>query len=163
MIVRRPKPEDQQQLIELVGQFRHSLSELKGAGSTPSRTCAAKELEEYQEKGFPVYVAEEKGHKLVGYLVCRVDGKTVWAESLFVVPDSQRKGVGSALYSRAEELAEQLGATTVYNWVHPDNQATVSFLKGRGYDVLNLIELRRAAPNEKPSRAVKVDSQEFRY
>jgi hypothetical protein len=29
--------------------------------------------------------------------------------------------------------------------------------------VLNLIELRRAAPNEKPSRAVKVDSQEFRY
>ena len=163
MVIRCPKPEDQEQLIELVRHFRHSLSGLKGAGSTPSRACAAKELEEYQEKGFPLYVAEEKGHKLVGYLVCRVDGKTVWAESLFVVPGSRRKGVGSALYSRAEELAKELGANTVYNWVHPSNQGVISFLKRRGYDVLNLIELRRAAPNEKPGRAVKVDSQEFRY
>ena len=163
MIVRRRKPEDQEPLIELVRQFRRSLSELRGARSTPSRACAAKELEDYQEKGFPLYVAQEKGHKLVGYLVCRVDGKTVWAESLFVIPESRRTSVGSALYSRAQELAEELGAKTVYNWVHPDNQAAVSFLKRRGYDVLNLIELRRAAPNEKPSRAVKVDSQEFRY
>jgi len=163
MITRRSKPGDQEQLIELVRRFRRSLSELRGSGSTPSRACAASELEEYQEKGFPIYVAEEKGGKLVGYLVCRVDGKTVWAESLFVVAESRRRGAGSALYSRAEELAEELGAKSVYNWVHPDNQPIVSFLKRRGYDVLNLIELRRAAPNEKPGRTVKVDSQEFRY
>ncbi len=108
-------------------------------------------------------MAEEKGGKLVGYLVCRVDGKTVWAESLFVVAESRRRGAGSALYSRAEELAEELGAKSVYNWVHPDNQPIVSFLKRRGYDVLKLMELRRAGRNEKQGRTVKVDSQEFRY
>ena len=38
----------------------------------------------------------------------------------------------------------------------------IAFLKRRGYNVLNLIELRRAAPEENPHRTIAVGSEEFR-
>ena len=110
-----------------------------------------------------MFVAETEDHHIVGYLVCRVDGKTVWAESLFVLPEHRRHGIGSQLYAEAERLAADVGASTVYNWVHPQNRTIVSFLKRRGYDVLNLLELRRAGPEEEADRTITVGSEEFRY
>ena len=163
MKIRRSQPSDRTQLIERIAEFRASLSEFSSKTGEPNRAQATTELDEYQAKGFPVFVAESEEHRIVGYLVCRVDGKTVWAESLFVVPEHRRRGIGSQLYAQAESLAADVGANTVYNWVHPQNKAVVSFLKHRGYDVLNLIELRRAAPGEKADRTIMVGREEFRY
>ena len=163
MITRRSGPADRAQLIGLVAAFRASMSRLTSKGSPASPERAAQELDEYEAKGYPLFVAEGEHGRLVGYLVCRVDGNTVWAESLFVVPECRRQGVGSELYSQAERLASDLGSSTVYNWVHPQNRTIVAFLKGRGYDVLNLIELRRGGSGEKLDRTIIVGSDEFRH
>jgi len=126
-----------------------------------NREAARKELSEYERKGYPVYVAQVDGTEIVGYLVCRVDGNVVWAESLFVMPEHRRRRIGSALYAQAEALTAELGGETVYNWVDPDNDAMIELLVGRGYNVLNLIELRRARHGEQPERKIKVGKHEF--
>ena len=133
---------------------------LRDPGSTDLEAARA-ELADYVEKRFPIYVAEDASGALAGYLVCRVDGDVVWAESLYVRPEYRRQGVGSALYDAAERLARSLGGDTPYNWVDPNNAAMIRFLQQRGYTVLNLIELRRPAPGESLPNRVNVGAFEF--
>ena len=51
----------------------------------------------------------------------------------------------------------------VYNNVHPNNHPIIAFLAKQGYDVLNLIEIRKAHPNESPRPGFIVGEQSFRY
>ena len=108
-------------------------------------------------------MAEDAAGGLVGYLVCRVEGKVVWAECLYVRPEFRRQGIASSLYAQAERVAEERGGTTLFNWVHPDNLAVIRFLKKRGYNVLNLIELRRRVRGEETTKTIRVGNEEFDY
>jgi ribosomal protein S18 acetylase RimI-like enzyme len=152
---------DEPGLIQLIAEFRLSLAQLRGQDRPLDLAAARQELAEYLEKDFPIYVAESDTARLVGYLVCRVDGDVVWAESLYVAPQYRRQGVGSALYAEAERLAQELGGDTPYNWVDPHNDKIIHFLQQRGYNVLNLIELRRARPGEELAQKIGVGSYEF--
>jgi ribosomal protein S18 acetylase RimI-like enzyme len=96
-------------------------------------------------------------------MVCRIEGDVVWAESLFVLPVWRRRGVGTELYAEAEGMAERLGGATVYNWVHPNNDGVIGFLRKRGYTVLNLIELRRPLPGEELGQGIAVGKNRFGY
>jgi RIO-like serine/threonine protein kinase len=60
-------------------------------------------------------------------------------------------------------LVKKLGGDTVYNWLHPNNEMSISFLKKRGYDVLNLIEIRKRREDEKITQKIKVGKYEFNY
>lgn len=161
MHTRPAKPHDAPKLIQLIAEFRLSLADLRGKVRELDLDAAHEELAEYHHKGFPIFVAGGERGELMGYLVCRVDGEVVWAESLFVQPDCRRQGVGSALYAQAEQLAQSLGGGTPYNWVDPDNDKIIRFLSKRGYNVLNLIEVRRRHPGEEPSKKVRVGDHEF--
>jgi ribosomal protein S18 acetylase RimI-like enzyme len=163
MQIRKARTDDQEQLIHLIAEFRVTLAQFRGPTSKPNLDAARRELAEYQSPVYPVFVAESDDSRIVGYLVCRVDGDVVWAEQLFVLPEYRREGVGSALYSEAERLCQEVGGDTLYNWVHPNNDTIISFLQKRGYSVLNLIELRRAWPGEKPEKTIKVGDHEFDY
>lgn len=161
--IRKMLPGDKDKLAELIAAFRVELDRLRGKEREPDPDSAREELEEFLGRGFPIYVAEYEG-KLLGYLVCRVEeGDVVWAEQLYVRPGFRRRGIGSALYAEAEKLCQSLGGDTVYNWVHPNNDAIIAFLAKRGYTVLNLIELRRPLPGEAPSRRIRVGDHEFDY
>lgn len=162
MTVRPAQPDDEPRIVALIAEFRASLAELRGRPAAPA-PAAENELAEYRRKGYPIFVAEVSDAGIVGYLVCRVDGNVVWAESLYVRPECRRRGAGSALYAEAERLAESLGGHTVYNWVHPTNDAIIGFLRKRGYSVLNLVELRRPRPGERPAGSLPVGKHEFDY
>ena len=163
MKIRPARPGDEEGLISLIGEFRVALARFRGITREIDIEAAKKELAGYQEENFPIFVAENDDGKIVGYLVCRVDGDVVWAESLFVSPEFRRRGIGSALYAEAERLAQKLGNDSVYNWVHPNNDSIISFLRNRGYSVLNLIELRRPRPGEKITQKIRVGKHEFDY
>jgi ribosomal protein S18 acetylase RimI-like enzyme len=162
MNVRRFRTGDAEQVIPLIAGFRVALAELGGKATAPDCEAASGELAEHLERQFPIFVAED-GSALVGYLVCRVDGQTVWAESMYVAEEYRRRGIASALYAEAERLAEDNGSDTVYNWIHPNNDKIISFLDGRGYNVLNLVEVRRARPGESPQGTINVGRHEFRH
>ncbi len=161
MKIRPTQPHDSTELQRLIAEFRVSLAELRGRVQDLDLAAAEEELAEYHAKGFPIYVAEMETGELAGYLVCRVDGEVVWAESLYVQTASRRQGLGSALYAQAEALAQRLGSDTPYNWVDPDNEKIIRFLQKRGYNVLNLIELRRPHPGEKLVHKMQVGAYKF--
>ena len=161
-MIRLYEESDRQQVVEMIADLRVFLSRLKSRKKVPDLDAAASELQSYLDKRFPIFVYESR-EVLAGYLVCRVDEDVVWAESLFVRPKFRRQGIASSLYAEAERLAQELGGDTVFNWVHPNNKASISFLKKRGYGVLNLIELRRPWPGEKLTTRVQVGDDAFDY
>jgi ribosomal protein S18 acetylase RimI-like enzyme len=166
--LRPARPDDREQLTALVAGFRAALRAVrtgKPEASIPAQRAAAlEELAGYEsDPAYPIFVAETEAGELVGYLVCRVDEGVVWAESLYVTPAHRRGGIAGALYGEAERLAEELGGDTVYNWVHPNNDRIITFLKKRGYDVLNLVEIRREREGEAVGGEIQVGEHRFRY
>jgi ribosomal protein S18 acetylase RimI-like enzyme len=162
-LIRSYQPADRLALIPLIAAFRAALAALRGEERTPDLTAAAAELQEYSQQAYPIFVAELPPAAIVGYLVCRMDGDVVWAESLFVDPAYRRRGIAAQLYEAAEQLAAARGGATLYNWIHPNNEPIIAFLRRRGYDVLNLVEIRRPLPGEAALGRLKVGKHEYRY
>jgi ribosomal protein S18 acetylase RimI-like enzyme len=162
MKIRKYQDGDAQQIINLIAEYRVFLSSLKSISKSIDLESAKDELDDYLSTRYSVYVAVEK-QKIVGYIVCKIDQNVVWAESLFVKPSMRRKGIGSALYSEVESLVEKLDGETIFNWVHPNNNEIISFLEKRGYNVLNLIEIRKPWVGEETTREIKVNNHQFRY
>lgn len=163
MIVRLAQMGDEEKISKLVVEFRSHLLELKGIKFLPDVKQGKKEFREYLDKKYPVFVAEDSNMELLGYIVCRVEDGVVWAESLFVLSEVRRNGIGSKLYEKAEEIAKEVGCDTVYNWVHPNNDKVIPFLAKRGYDVLNLVEVRKKWKDEKLAQKINVGKHEFNY
>lgn len=163
MNLRLANIDDEGKIVRLIAQFRVDLKLLKGINSTPNIDQATEEFKEYIQAKYPIFVAEEKNKELLGYLVCRIDNGTVWAESLFVSYDARRTGIASMLYEKAEEIAKEFGGSTVYNWVHPNNDNIIPFLSKRGYNVLNLLEIRKPCENEVLTQKISVGRYDYNY
>ena len=163
MKIKSFEKEDKNEVINLIGKFRVRTAQLKGIEKGIDLKNANEELEFYIKKKYPIFIAEDDKNTIIGYHVCRVEDEIVWSESLYVIPEMRRKGIGSDLYDEAEKLVKTLGGDTVYNWVHPNNEMSIPFLKKRGYDVLNLIEIRKKRPEEKITQEINVGSHEFKY
>lgn len=163
MRIRLATSEDVEKVAKLISQFRVELKALKGIQSPPKEDQAKEEFNEYLDANYLIYIAEDHDEELLGYLVCRVDQGVVWAESIYVNQGSRRKGVASELYKEAEKLAADLGHETVYNWVHPNNDKIIKFLAKMNYNVLNLIEIRKAYENERLTQTLRVGNHDYHY
>ena len=67
------------------------------------------------------------------------------------------------LFSKAEEIAASMGEDTVYNYVHPNNENMIRFLRSKGYTVLNMIEIRKPYKAEKLTATIHVEKETFDY
>jgi len=150
------------ELAPLAAAFRVTLRSFSGVSAQGDVNAAKEELLEYFQAGYPVYAAAEDG-ALRGYIVCRTEDGLVWVEQLYVEPAFRRRGIASALFDRAEALAFEKGEDTVFNYVHPNNDAVIRFLRAKGYTVLNLIEIRKPYRDEKPKRTIDVNGYRFDY
>lgn len=163
MRIRLTNSNDEEKIAILIAKFRVELNQLKGIKSTLNLEIGREEFREFTEAKYPIFVAEKEDKELIGYIVCRIDNGTVWVESLFVSHEARRRGVASLLYKKAEEVATELGGDTVYNYVHPNNDKVILFLAKMGYDVLNLIEIRKPWKNEVLNKKIKVGNYEYKY
>ncbi|MEJ2248581.1 MAG: GNAT family N-acetyltransferase [Candidatus Lokiarchaeota archaeon] len=125
--------------------------------------AAREELNYYLKNDFPIFIAVNENQDLIGFTVCRIDEDVVWDELLFVKSEERRKGIGSALFKKAEEVAIDIGGNTLYNWVHPNNYRSIPFLKKHGYEVLNLIEVRKRLSSENLTQKIKIGKFEYDY
>ena len=153
---------DLEGLTPLAAAFRAVLRSFKGEDQTPDEGAAREELAEFLEKGFPVFAAVEDGAYL-GYIVCRVDEPCLWVEHIYVLPGCRRRGVASRLFGEAEAVAAAMGEDTVFNYVHPNNDGMIAFLRAKGYTVLNMIEIRKPWRGEKLTTKIRVDGNTFDY
>src|SRR5690554_3271603 len=147
MSIRKANINDLDIVSPLIAKFRVVLKSFKGVKSKENIAYAKEEFIDYINDNYPVFLYLDND-KCVGYLVCRIVNGIVWVESIYVLDEYQRKGIGSSLFNKAEELALTLGGNTLYNYVHPNNENMIKFLQDKGYNVLNLIELRKKYPNE---------------
>lgn len=146
----------------LIADFRVTLQSYKGIRAKPDPEGAREEIHEFLEKGYPVFAAEQDG-ELAGYIVCRIEEPCLWVEHIFVSDQYRRQGVASLLFGKAEEIAGSMGDDTVYNFVHPNNEGMISFLRSKGYTVLNMIEIRKPYGGEKLTTTVRVNDHSFDY
>lgn len=150
-------------LTKLLGLNRISLAELRSVQKKLDLDAAKEELDYYLGREFPIFLAIDEFENTLGFTVCRIEENVVWDELLYVIPESRRNGVGSALFAKAEELAQKLGRETLYNWVHPNNYRSIPFLKKQGYNVLNLIEVRKKVTTDNITQKIFVGKFEFDY
>lgn len=149
-------------VASLIADFRVTLLKFKNIESSPDINSAFEEVNDFLDHKYPIFVVEGD-NKSLGYIVCKIDGLCVWVEHIYVDPKYRRQGVASLLFKKAEEISESFGGDTVFNFVHPNNQVMIDFLRSKGYTVLNMIEIRKPYKGEKPSTTVQVDNNKFDY
>lgn len=153
---------DADEIAPLVAAFRTQLKSYKGIKSQPDIKAGKEEILEFMESGFPIFAVEDSGI-LAGYIVCRTDEPCLWVEHIYVRPDYRRRGIATMLFSKAEEIAASMGEDTVYNYVHPNNENMIRFLRSKGYTVLNMIEIRKPYRDEKLTEIIQVGKETFDY
>ena len=153
---------DADKLAPLVAAFRTQLRSYKGIKSQPNIEAGKEEIIEFLESEFPIYAIENNG-TLTGYIVCRIDEPCLWVEHIFVREEYRRKGIATMLFEKAEEIAASMGEETIYNYVHPNNENMIQFLRSKGYTVLNMIEIRKPYNNEKLTTTIQVGNETFDY
>ena len=162
MSIYRADMQDIDSVAPLIAKFRVELKSYKNTQADEDISAAKNEFAEYIDEGFPVFVYKD-GSQCLGFLVCRVNSGVVWVESLYVLNEHRRKGIAALLFSEAEKLAASYGGDMVYNYVHPNNDGMISFLNKRGYNVLNLIEIRKKYENEEISEQIRIRNNLFEY
>ena len=163
MKIRLAEHGDHDRLIQLIAEFRVTMSRFRGSAPPPDLPAAERKLLSYGLPEHQVFVAESEDGSLVAFMVCHTEAGRVSIEALFVLPEHRRQGVGSLLYDRAENLALEVGDEPISNWVHPNNDRYIAFLRERGYLVLDLIELRKPRSGEGPLQQIKVGKNIFEY
>ena len=153
---------DADRIAPLAAAFRTQLKAYKGIRSQPDPEAGKEEILEFLDAGFPIYAVEDSG-AFAGYIVCRIDRPCLWVEQIFVREEDRRKGVATMLFNKAEEIAASMGEDSVYNFVHPNNENMIQFLRSKGYTVLNLIEIRKPYEGEKLTTTIHVEKEAFDY
>jgi ribosomal protein S18 acetylase RimI-like enzyme len=163
MKIRLAEPRDHEPLIPLIAEFRVTMCRFRGSAPPPDLETAEETLLSYGQANHHLYVAESEERSLVAFMICRTKESRVSVDALYVMAEYRRQGIGNLLYDRAEELALTLGDEPITNWVHPNNDRFIAFLRKRGYLVLSQIELRRPRSGEGPLSQIKVGKNIFEY
>ena len=149
-------------LAYLVVDYRKYLGKLKDSQIEIDVDDAVEELKEFLYRKYPIYAIADNG-RYIGYAVCKIDNDVVWLEQIFVRKEDRLKGVGRMLFERAEALSKEYGNETLYLYMHPNNSIMAEFLKHNGYDVLNMIEIRKAYKEEENTTTYKIGDHEYKY
>lgn len=109
MNIRNARPEDAQMLTDLALRSKRAwgYSEAFMTAVMPDMIVHERYLTE--EHGF---VAEERGVP-IGYAIVRIDNEDAYLRDLFIEPSHFKKGVGSALFHHASDVARANGARTL--------------------------------------------------
>jgi ribosomal-protein-alanine N-acetyltransferase len=100
-------------------------------------------MELYESYPETFIVAEENGG-IVGYIMCRIEsgvpglnflGKKGHVVSIAVLPQHQRKGIGSALLQEAMRNMKHYKAKECYLEVRISNEAAISLYKKLGFRI----------------------------
>jgi len=163
IIIRKYASADFEVLVGLLAEFRLFLKELQNPSCKQNinQNAARTELENYVSTNYEIFVAKDASAFVKGFFIMEIRDNVIFAHILYVCPEVRRRGIASALYAKAEERSHMNKQETVYNWIHPDNEGIINFLGSRGYDTVNLLELRKQCSFDKHPRHIKVGNHKF--
>lgn len=148
------------EFLQMVFEMLIIMNKLNQSEKIVMMSEAVREANGYFTENRRVFVYKIK-NKMVGYSVLKIEDQVCWLDWLYVDPDYQGKNIASKLFDHVEEISLKLGNDQLYIWVHPDNHRMLKFLKKKGYNVLNLIEVKKKKPST--SRSISIMGNELRY
>lgn len=80
-------------------------------------------------------------NSLIGFSVVKAVDGVYWLDWIYVKPEYRGFFNASMLFDVSEKIALAAGEDRLHIWVNPDNDRMLRFLKKKGYDTLNLIEV----------------------
>ena len=143
-------------------EFRKALAALRNYESDADLESAESEIGFYLSRRYPIFAASLNG-TFIGYAVCRIDDDVVWLESIFVKKEYRKQGIATMLLKKCEEVAAEHGNETLYIYINPNNEQVIGLLNRNGYNVLNLIEVRKKYSEEKTSTEYKIGDHSYKY
>ncbi|MBQ7222953.1 MAG: GNAT family N-acetyltransferase [Erysipelotrichaceae bacterium] len=146
----------------MVIEFRKELAALRDWQSETDLEGAQEEIKYYLSKHYPILAASISGN-YVGYAVIKEEDGIYWLESIYVRKEFRRRHIATMLLKEAEKIAQENGEETLYINIHPNNAAVINLLGKNGYDVLNLIEVRKKYPAEKLKTEYLIGDVKFKY
>ncbi len=146
----------------LLHDFRQELASLKMRKINYTLADAKQEWKDYSTNEYEIYLAQENNISL-GYAILRIFDQTVWLEQIYLSKQERRKGYATKLLEQANRRANDFGKETAFINVHPNNHKMIKFLAKNGYEVLNLIEVRKLYNKEKISTTIQVGDNSFLY
>lgn len=130
------------QLATLVTAFNKELAELNNRQWLHIEEDILEETKAYFSFDRVVFgIFESDG--LIGYVVLKQNQGVYWLDWMYVMETYRGTNCASELFDYAEAYVLGKGLEKLYIWVHPDNQRMLAFLKKKGYDGLNLIEVTK--------------------
>ena len=109
---------------------------------TPSREDAFADLTEWTKPGHYLYFISYH-HKYVGFLHLGSRGcEADWLEDIFVLPEFQKKGIGSRAIQLAEAIVKEY-SESLYIEVAARNRNAIRLYQRIGYNCLNTITIRK--------------------
>jgi ribosomal protein S18 acetylase RimI-like enzyme len=154
-MIEKAKKSDIEEISALAEKTRIQMLEmglLQWVGDYPNQ---AHFLNDYKQDG--LYIYKEKG-KIMASVTILPENEEAYKEitwlkdnslvihRVIVSPDSQKKGIGQALFSKAIELGKELGCDSIKVDTHPDNFRMQGLIKKMGFkDIGYLSGINRLA------------------
>ena len=109
---------------------------------TPSYADVCEDLREWTKEGhFLYFICLDNNH--VGFVHLGSRGcEADWLEDIFVLPEFQRKGIGSRAIQLAENIVKEY-SESLYIEVAVRNMMAIRLYQRIGYDCLNTITIRK--------------------
>jgi GNAT superfamily N-acetyltransferase len=149
-----------EELAVLVQEFRNTLGQLNKGAAPGSLEEARAEAADYFGPNHTV-VGLFQASSLVGFSVVTADDGVYWLNWIYVKPDCRGFSNASRLFDFSEKIALDAGEDRLYVWVHPDNNRMLRFLKKKGYDTLNLVEVTKR--KREKTEEVRIFDNVLRY
>jgi ribosomal protein S18 acetylase RimI-like enzyme len=146
MVDIRPfRPDDQYDVI----QFWN-----KVFPDTPSHNDPLKDIQTKLKIQSDLFLVAELNQQLVGTVMAGFDGHRGWVYYLAVDPDHRRKGIGTAIMEKAEELLAQMGCSKLNLQIRADNSAVQAFYEKLGYGVEDRISMGKRFYSDHSIRSI---------
>jgi ribosomal protein S18 acetylase RimI-like enzyme len=165
VLIREYDVQDFVGLTNLVAEFFTFHRRLHGRGPLPPEEAATIIPKDMLQETSHVLVAEPPNDgNIVGFCRIELHEGAYFLREIGVAENWRIRGVGTALLRAAEDYIKEAGETNLYLSVIPRNIDAVRFFVRRGYDIINTLELRTEAPEEKmPRKPLHFLGLQFRY
>lgn len=112
----------------------------------PPRNAPERVIESKLRVQPELLLVAEGGSRVVGAVMAGYDGFRGWIYHLGVLPEHQRRGVGTMLVRTAEERLLGLGCVKVNLQIRSSNAAVAEFYRSLGYAAEDRLSMRRLLP-----------------
>lgn len=142
--IREATKEDIDNLAQLVLNFRNEHSRMIGGEGTFILDDAMEEVRRYLARDDTGYfVALDSSDKLIGFRRWELHDDFYFTRELYIIPDARRRGIAKALVRHFEKWVIEKGQDIASISCTPHNIAMIALAYSEGYDILNMIEMRK--------------------